>query len=473
MTIRSRLILAFLALGLVAALSVGFLSYYATRGLFSDYVGSQRATRLEQWRDILAGYYAETGSWNGVGSILTPRAMGAGSGGRYGMGRMGGNPAGPKGVADSLVLTNVQGSVIAGALPAGQQVGADALTAGLDVIAAGRNVGKLVDLTSPTTLAAADATFIATASRAILAGAVVIAILAVIVGAALARRIAAPISDLTVAVARDGRGPVPVAGSGEVRSLAVAFNGMLDRLGRNEQVRRTMVSDIAHELRTPLTVLGTHLENLGGRVDGEAAAEVMTLQDEVLRLNRLVGDLQTLSLADAGALTLNRRPTDLRALLGRIVELTSPVAAERSITVRLTAPAGAQAFVDSDRITQAVLNLVTNSLRHTPEDGSVTIGLEAATATAGPVISVADTGTGISPEDLPRIFERFYRADPARGRGGPAGSGDANAGSGSGLGLAIVRGIVEAHGGTVSAESLAGKGALFRIRLPQDAPAKT
>lgn len=472
MKIRTRLILAFLVLGLAAALSVGALAVYATRGLFGDYVGRQRAARLAQWRDILAGYYAGNGSWDGVDAILDTRAAGpghmggmSGAGGMNGMGR--GAMWGARAwLGDRLVLTDPQGKVIAGILPTGQQVTPDALAGGLPIAVDGTTVGILVDLNAPTDLATADADFLAAARRAILLGALAVAVVAVAAGALLARHIAAPISALTAAVSRGASAPVPVKGSGEVRRLAEEFNRMLARLTRNEQVRRTMVSDIAHELRTPLAVLSAQLETLGGRCSGDAAQQVLLLQDEVLRLSRLVNDLQTLSLADAGALTINRRPTDLRELLSRVTELTVPVAADRGIAIELEAAALPPLSIDPDRITQAVLNLVSNALRHTPDGGRITISLAAGERGEGAVITVADSGPGIAADDLPFVFERFYRADPARARANDTAGAAGGTSTGSGLGLAIVRGIVEAHGGRAWVESAPGHGAQFHIALP-------
>jgi two-component system sensor histidine kinase BaeS len=222
-----------------------------------------------------------------------------------------------------------------------------------------------------------------------------------------------------------------------------------------------MISDIAHELKTPLTALSVNLENLADGADASSAARAATLMDEVTRLNRLVSDLQLLSLADDGALRLSRQSTDLSLLLHRVVDLTAPAAEDEGVSLSLAAGEAVTADVDPDRITQATLNLITNALQHVPPGGSIEVSLDTqrSAGRAEAVITVADTGSGIPTEALSHVFDRFYRADQSRHRPG----------GGSGLGLAIVHSLAQAHGGRAWAESEAGRGARFHIALPLDA----
>jgi signal transduction histidine kinase len=219
-----------------------------------------------------------------------------------------------------------------------------------------------------------------------------------------------------------------------------------------------MISDIAHELKTPLTALSANLENLADGADASTAARAATLMDEVTRLNRLVSDLQLLSLADDGALRLSRQPTDLSLLLHRVVDLTAPVAEDQGISLSLAPCEPVMANVDPDRITQATLNLITNALQHVPAGGSIEVSLNMQRGSDHDeaVITVADSGSGIPAEVLPHVFDRFYRADQSRHRPG----------GGSGLGLAIVHSLAQAHGGRVWAESEPDHGARFHIALP-------
>ncbi|MGE5672660.1 MAG: sensor histidine kinase [Mycobacterium leprae] len=257
---------------------------------------------------------------------------------------------------------------------------------------------------------------------------------------------------------RDLARRVPPLGKDEIGELAGNFNRMCDRLEAEERARRQLLADVAHELRHPLTVLQGRLDLMAeGKVPLEQEA-LLPLEDEVIRLTRLVGDLRDLSLAEVGGLSLHRSAVDLGGLLRSVLTNLEPVAADRSI--RLTAdlaPDLPPVVADADRIRQVLVNLLANALQYTPAGGQVTVTGRVADAPAGGVqIQVTDTGSGISPEDLPHVFDRFYRSDRSRTR----------ATGGSGLGLAIVRSLVELHGGSVTVTSQLGQGSCFTVWLP-------
>jgi signal transduction histidine kinase len=267
-----------------------------------------------------------------------------------------------------------------------------------------------------------------------------------------------PVEDLTRAARRMARGErpqrVPVRSRDEIGELARAFNHMAGSVAVSEQLRRQMVTDIAHELRTPLTNIRGYLEAVRDGVVTPRPEVMASLHEEALLLTRLVDDLQALALAEAGQLELRRRPVDLAALAEKTVTALRPVL-EGGPAVRIEMPAVLPPVrADPERVSQVLRNLLDNARRHTPPEGEIVLS-----ARSGPgalEVSVRDTGSGIAPEHLPFIFERFYRADQARAR----------ATGGAGLGLAIVRQLVEAHGGQVSARSRPGAGAAFTFTLP-------
>jgi signal transduction histidine kinase len=216
-----------------------------------------------------------------------------------------------------------------------------------------------------------------------------------------------------------------------------------------------MTADIAHDLRTPLTVIAGYLEALRDRVLTPTPERFATLHDETQGLLRLVEDLHTLSLADAGELSLALQPLAPAQSLERVAATYQDAATHQGVTLTVAAAPDLPAIcADPERLARVLGNLVSNALRHTPAGGQVT--LSARPAPAGVALVVADTGSGIAPEHLSNIFERFYRADPAR---------SADDG-GAGLGLAIARSLVEAHGGTISVDSHVGTGTTVTVTLP-------
>jgi signal transduction histidine kinase len=248
---------------------------------------------------------------------------------------------------------------------------------------------------------------------------------------------------------------VRVQSRDEIGELAHAFNAMADGLTRLEQGRRRMVTDVAHELRTPLTNLRGYLEALQDGVAQPTPEVIQSLQEEALLLSRLVDGLQELALAEAGQLRLVRQPVAVDALIQQAVYALQPVAADKGLVVTCAAPPDLpRTIADPERVGQVLRNLLHNAMTHTPPGGRITV--DAQVRDKAILVRVQDTGSGIAPGDLPQIFDRFFRADRSRAR----------ATGGAGLGLAIVRQLVELHGGQVWAESTLGAGSTFSFTLP-------
>ena len=270
------------------------------------------------------------------------------------------------------------------------------------------------------------------------------------------RRMARPMGDLMEAADRVAAGDYAVRvderGPGEMRRLARAFNAMTGRLEASEKQRRDLLADIAHELRTPLSVIQGNAEGILDGLYPPDPAQLEPVVEEIRVMSRLLDDLQTLSTAEAGALRLHREPADPADLAREAVAAFRSTAEAAGVSVELRVAAGLPELdVDPVRIGQVISNLLRNALQHTPRGGSVVVA--AAEAEGGAVaFSVQDTGTGIAPDALPRVFDRFVKA---------ADSG------GAGLGLAIARSLVEAHGGEISASSRPGAGTTLRFVLPR------
>ena len=283
---------------------------------------------------------------------------------------------------------------------------------------------------------------------------------AILVSTFVTRRLVRPIQRMRDASQRIAAGEyeerVDVAGEDELGALARSFNQMAQRLEETEERRRQLVGDVAHELRTPLANIRSVMEGLVDDVLPRNPATFHQVEREVARLQRLVQDLEELSRAEAGQLLLEKERVDPARFIEEAAGRLRPQYEDKGValTVDLSARLPAVA-VDTWRMTQVMLNLLGNALQYTPQGGRVTV-------TAGRedgrlVVRVSDTGMGIDPEDLPHLFERFYRADKSRAR----------AGGGSGIGLTIARHLVEAHGGRLWAESAGpGQGSTFTFTLP-------
>ncbi len=246
---------------------------------------------------------------------------------------------------------------------------------------------------------------------------------------------------------------VPMSGTQEIDEVSQAFNTMADELQRAEILRRNLMADIAHELRTPLTTMQGSLRALLDGVYPLELKEVASLYDDTRLLSRLVSDLRELALADAGQLTLRLETVEIAPVLHTVAEQLTAVADSQQATIRFDEQPLPPIIADPDRLKQVIHNLVANALRHTPH-GMITLY---AAPQQGQVVRIAvkDTGEGIPTEDLPHVFDRFYRADQSRTRST----------GGTGLGLAISKAWVEAMGGKIGAESTPGQGSTFWFTL--------
>jgi signal transduction histidine kinase len=271
------------------------------------------------------------------------------------------------------------------------------------------------------------------------------------------RRIGTPLGDIVFAADRVASGDyearVVERGTPFLRRVARAFNGMTATLQAQDRQRRQLMADIAHELRTPLTIVQGRLEGLVDGVYPRDDAQLSAALEETRMLTRLVDDLRTLANAEAGSLSLRKEPTDLAVLIHDVAGTFAADAAGAQIALRIEVDDRAELpLVDVDplRVREVLINLLANALRHTSAGGTITVTASARDARMI-TVRVSDTGSGIAPEDLPRIFDRFYKGATSHG---------------SGLGLAIVRNLIGAHGGDVTASSEPGRGTTITFTLP-------
>ncbi len=273
------------------------------------------------------------------------------------------------------------------------------------------------------------------------------------------RRILSPIRTLGSTAKKLGKGDfsqrVQIKNKGEIGELAHTFNSMADDLERTEKLRRNMVADIAHELRTPLSNVSGYLEAIRDGVVKPDASTITSLSEEVALLIRLVDDLQELALADAGELKLVRQPEDLSQLIQQTVKAIQTRVLDKGLQIELDIPEKIPPVnIDYHRISQVFHNLLENAIKYTPSGGKIVVS--AAQQGRSIRVNVTDNGEGIPAEDLPNMFERFYRVDKSRTR---------QAG-GSGLGLTIAKRLIESHGGSIGVQSQLGKGSCFWFTIP-------
>ena len=455
-SITLRLILAFLLVGITVVALASGITYWLTVRQFVQLAYDQTRDRFVA---DMTFYYETHGSWDGVldyyqqrNAVHTPFNPGPDG------------PPGPGGQAapqrPSFALADQNGRVL---IPAGDYtvngtVSQAALEQGIAVTLNNARVGTVLAAGSPPPLGQLEQRYLTNTNLGLLYAALGASVVALILGIVLARALTRPIRALTMAIhamaAGELKQSVPVTSKDELVQLAAAFNQMSADLDSLLKARRQMTADIAHDLRNPLTVIGGYIESIQDGVLKPTPERLDAIQAEVLHLERLVEDLRTLSQADAGELVLNREEVSVSALLDQAAQSYKPLAEKHGIKLKTEADATLPSIqADPDKLARVLGNLISNSLRYTPAGGEVALTAHAENGKKI-CLTVADSGQGIAPEALPYIFDRLYRADSARSS------------EESGLGLAIARSIVEAHGGTITAESIQGKGTTMTIMLP-------
>jgi len=323
----------------------------------------------------------------------------------------------------------------------------------------GEAVGSVdVGFYGPYSYSEVDLAFLKRLNQLLLIAAVLSMAIVAILGLVIARQLTGPITRAIQTTSRIANGHytdriTEEKGPREIADLTESINGLAESLGRQETLRKQLTNDVAHELRTPLAVLQSHLEAM---IDGTWQADQKRLESchgEVVRISSLVKDLEKLTQIEQGNLSLQKEAFDLQALLMRISLNFQRDFASKNVQLSIQVdPVIVQ--IDTDKLGQVFNNLLANALKYTNPGGSVRVYTRVVKHQVA--VSIADTGIGIAPEDLVQIFERFYRADKSRTRET----------GGSGIGLAIVKSIVEAHGGLVTVKSQLGQGSVFQVTLP-------
>ncbi len=461
-SLQFRLILAFTATLTLALAAVGIFVSVAAEAETDRFLTRNQEFRVGRVHRMVARHFSENRAWDGVqpsleqaGSFYGRRFVvkdndggviadshhreGKGASGRYTRGRS--------------VPIEIEGSTVGFLVSATDGADGDGDTG---LLASGPRVQPSGPEQVREPLVSRVA---ATVNKSLLLAGLAVGAVGIVLIAFISRRILAPVQALGGAAQRLGQGDlgqrVPASGPSEIRDLGNTFNTMAENLQAAELQRRNLAADVAHELRTPLSNIQGYLDAVHDGLLQPDQATIATVRQQTTLLVALVEDLRLLALAEAGSLALQIRPESLQDLLDASIEAFRPRAEAKDIRLVLDIAGGlTEVALDRTRISQVVGNLLENAIVNTPEGGVVTVTAE--TGPSAATISVSDTGPGITPEDVDKVFDRFYRVDPSRSR----------ATGGAGLGLTIARQLIEAHGGAIWVDSVIGPGATFIFTLP-------
>ncbi len=468
-----RLLFAFAIVVLITIISLVIVVRFSTAQTVRTFMFRGGMAGVESLVDELEDFYNDSGSWNGSENIFQ-NSPGPGQG-RPGFGM--GPGMGMKNdemMNQRIRLVDRDGNVVLDTRDrnAHGRVEDDELEYAIPLEVNGQDVGYLLAEDGMLFTTENEQALLTRLNQAAFTAAVIAGAVSLILALMLSYSLVRPVRDLTKAASQMAEGDlgqrVRVRGDKSLTTLGVAFNRMAESLQQAGDRRQALTADIAHELRTPLAVQRAHLEALSDGIYDLTTESLLPIEEQNHILTRLVDDLRTLALADAGQLTLERTPADLPALVERLISRFAPQAAAQGVEIFLP-PVGDPVTVEIDpqRIEQILNNLLSNALRYTPEGGKISVlcslsssqpakkyGLNAGNFV---LITVKDTGPGISEDSLPHIFERFYKADRSR---------TSVDGKSTGLGLSIARKLAQAHGGDLTASNHSEGGALFTLSIP-------
>lgn len=454
---RVRLFLSFALIALVSVLAVVLVVRWNTANEIQVFMFRGGMVGADVLVNQLEDYYADNQSWVGVDQLFS--SLGHGTGLRRGQSGMGSGMM--AGMNVHLRLADANGDLVLDNLSpdASGKLAESDLTNAIALQVKGKTVGYLLAEGGMAFNRADEFNLLNRLNRAALTAALIAVVLSLFLAFFLSYRLLKPVKALTQAATNLANGDlsqrVEVKGKDELATLGNAFNQMAGSLQLSETSRQAMTADIAHELRTPLAVQRAQIEAMQDGVFEVTPENLNILLQQNLLLTRLVNDLSILALSDAGQLQLEYTLTDPQILVQKVIDLYSAQAMENQVKIDFLSTGDCQPIlVDPHRVEQILGNLVSNALRYTPQNASITLSLDC--ATQGIKLEVHDQGPGIPTEALPYVFDRFYRADRSRAR----------AEGGSGLGLAIASRLAEMHGGTLIAANHPQGGAVFTLFLP-------
>ncbi len=436
-SLRLKLLASFF---LVIAIGVGTIAYIASNSAinqFDRYVSQDQAERYQRLALTYSNYYRSIGGWDEV-SDLTSRVA--------------------EMYDERIVLTDPSGEVISDTAKEiiGEEIASDWSNRTVTLSLGDFSVGKIYIRTQKRS--ALQKTFINSVNKSVLTGGIIAGIVGIVLALLFSRNIIKPIRELTEATKKMQEGEldqrVDTSAGGEIGNLGESFNELARRLKEQKTLREEMVSDVAHELRNPLSNIQGYLEGLKEGMIEPTSQVFETLHQQSLVLKRLVNDLRDVNRAKAGKLNLDKKLIVLEDIISREIKALKAQAKEEEVKLDKDLNGPNLLKADPERISQVIRNLLDNAITHTPDGGKIKISTS--TASGEVTTAVSDDGSGIPEEDLPYIFDRFYRVDKSRSRGT----------GGTGLGLTIAKEIVESHGGRMTAESSNGEGSTFEFTLP-------
>ncbi len=436
-SLRIKLLASFF---LVIAIAVGTISYIASNtaiNQFDRYVSSDQAERYQRLALTFTNYYRYNGNWDGVSSLADKVE---------------------EVYSERILLTAPEGEVISdtdGELT-GTTVDQDWSRRSVTINLGDYEVGRI--FIKSRERSPLQKTFIDSVNKSVVTGGLIAGLTGIVLAVLFARNILRPIRELTRATKEMKEGDldqrVDTSSGGEIGKLGEAFNSLAKRLKEQKTLREEMVSDVAHELRNPLSNIQGYLEGLKEGMVEPTEKVFDSLHQQSLVLKRLVDDLRDVNRARAGQLELDEKPVVLEDIIDREVKAAKNAAERQDVTIEEDLGSSTLLEADPERVSQVIRNLLDNALTHTPSGGTIEVVVSQSSGKA--ITKVADDGGGIPEEELPHIFDRFYRVDKSRSRGT----------GGTGLGLTIAKEIVESHGGEISVESVEGKGTTFEFTLP-------